>query len=138
MPKLILARHGQSESNKRGIWAGLTNPDLSPQGRMEATVAGQFLINQRIDTAYVSELMRSHNTLLGIVSARGIDKIPVITSAALNEKDYGIFTGKNKWQVKDEVGEEMFRLIRRSWKHRIKDGESLQDVHARIVPFHTQ
>jgi 2,3-bisphosphoglycerate-dependent phosphoglycerate mutase len=55
---------------------------------------------------------------------------------ALNEKDYGVFTGKNKQQVRREVGDEGFQRIRRSWGFRPEGGESLEDVHARIIPLH--
>ena len=35
--------------------------------------------------------------------------MPTETSAARNERNYGIYTGKNKWQIREEVGDEEFK-----------------------------
>src|SRR6185436_13622507 len=56
--------------------------------------------------------------------------------AALNERDYGIHTGKDKWQVRDELGEQAFHDIRRGWDTVVLGGENLKDVHARVVPYY--
>jgi 2,3-bisphosphoglycerate-dependent phosphoglycerate mutase len=55
---------------------------------------------------------------------------------ALNERDYGIYTGKNKWDIKAEVGQIKFDQIRRGWDVAIPEGESLRQVYARSVPFY--
>ena len=65
----------------------------------------------------------------------GID-VPTVAAAALNERDYGIYTGKNKWDIKKEVGDEQFKNIRRGWDFGIEKGESLKDVYARVVPYY--
>ena len=57
---------------------------------------------------------------------------------SLNERHYGVHTGKNKWQVKEEVGEEEFQNIRRGWDVKIREGETLKDVHARVVPYYEE
>ena len=61
--------------------------------------------------------------------------IPTEIDPALRERSYGIYTGKNKWQVKEEVGEEEFQRIRRSWDHPIPEGENLKQVYERVVPY---
>ena len=60
---------------------------------------------------------------------------PTVEHQALNERHYGIYQGKNKWEVKEQVGEEEFQKIRRSWDHKIAEGETLEDVYKRIVPY---
>ncbi|MBI3069894.1 MAG: 2,3-bisphosphoglycerate-dependent phosphoglycerate mutase [Candidatus Levybacteria bacterium] len=55
---------------------------------------------------------------------------------SLNERDYGEFTGKNKWQIKEEVGDEEFLKIRRGFDHPIPGGETLKDVFSRVVPYY--
>jgi len=134
MSKLILARHGQSEWNKLGKWTGLTDV-----GRHEAQRAGLNLASIAIDAVYTSPLKRCLSTvheILGIRENNGVGDIPVIKSEAITEKNYGVLTGKNKFEVRDEVGEEEFMRIRRSWDYQIEDGESLKQVHARVAPFH--
>ena len=61
--------------------------------------------------------------------------IPLIKDPALNERDYGIYTGKNKWEVEKEVGPEEFNSIRRKWDKLIPGGESLKQVYGRVIPF---
>jgi 2,3-bisphosphoglycerate-dependent phosphoglycerate mutase len=133
----MLARHGESEWNRLGIWTGLTDVDLSGRGRMEAQQAGLKLAQCAIDAVYTSPLKRCLSTADEILGVRDdATYIPVIPTPALTEKDYGVFTGKKKFEVRDEVGEEEFRRIRRSWDYQIEGGQSLEQVHAKVAPFH--
>lgn len=137
MPTLILARHGESLWNREGLWTGLTDIELSEVGHEEAAHAGAFLANTPIDRAFVSELSRARQTIEAILQFQQNTKdIPVVEDPALNEKDYGIYTGKNKAHVRQEVGEEVFGLIRRSWDYQIEGGQSLRQVHAAVASFH--
>lgn len=137
MSKLILARHGESLWNREGLWTGLTDVELSNLGHEEAAQAGTFLADMPIDRAFASMLRRARQTVGGILRLQPDGaRIPVFRDPALNEKDYGIYTGKSKAQVRQEVGDEVFQLIRRSWDYEIEGGESLSQVHARVVPFH--
>ena len=136
MAKLILVRHGESEWNAKGLWTGLTDIGLSEKGKEEAREAAKSLKNIRIDLAYTSVLIRANQTLEEIRKIVGLDNIIIVKDKALNEKDYGVFTGKNKWEVQKEYGEEKFRQIRRGWSYQIPNGESLKDVYNRTIPYY--
>jgi len=138
MAKLFLVRHGKSEWNKLGQWTGWTDVSLADEGHHEARLAGEALRGQDIHKAYTSMLKRTHETFEGIREALGIPSLSHTSHEPLNERNYGIHTGKNKWQVKDEVGEEEFQRIRRGWDVVIPEGETLKDVHARVVPFYVE
>ncbi|MFZ1720773.1 MAG: histidine phosphatase family protein [Candidatus Moraniibacteriota bacterium] len=140
MAKLILARHGKSAYNKLGLWTGHTDVDLDEDGHIEAECAGKALCGITIHHAHVSQLKRTHQTLDGIKRGLGlgIDDLVPVKHHALNERHYGIHTGKNKWEVKESVGEEEFRNIRRHWNHPIPEGETLKDVHDRVVPYYKE
>ena len=43
---LVLVRHGQSEWNKKNLFTGWKNPDLTPRGVEEAIAAGNELKNK--------------------------------------------------------------------------------------------
>jgi len=135
MAKLILVRHGKSEWNALGLWTGWTDVSLAPEGVEEAKRAGQALKDIKIDKAYVSALKRAQETLSGIVGELGYE-IPTVITPAINERDYGIYTGKNKWQVKEEIGEEGFNAIRRGWDVPVPKGETLKVVYERTVPYY--
>jgi 2,3-bisphosphoglycerate-dependent phosphoglycerate mutase len=62
----------------------------------------------------------------------------MIRDKALNERDYGDLTAKNKWAIRDEYGEEQFLKWRRSWDFPPPNGEALKDVYARVVPYYEQ
>ncbi|MEK7450917.1 MAG: 2,3-diphosphoglycerate-dependent phosphoglycerate mutase [Patescibacteria group bacterium] len=134
MSQLILVRHGESEWNLRGIWTGLTDIGLSEKGKEQARLVGEKLKDFPIDFAFTSILIRAKQTLSEIKSVLGID-VPTFEDKALNERDYGIYTGKNKWEIKKEVGDERFQNIRRGWDVPIENGESLKDVYNRVVPY---
>ena len=136
MAKLILVRHGKSSWNKLGLWTGHTDVDLTEEGHVEAERAGELIRDIEIHHAHVSFLKRTHQTLDGIKRALGRDDIEPQMHAALNERHYGVHTGKNKWEIKEAVGEEEFTKIRRNWDHFIPEGETLKDVHARVVPYY--
>ena len=138
MPYLALTRHGQSEYNAAGLWTGLTDIELNDAGIAEAKVAAEALKDLKFDTAFTSDLKRAQETLNLILGELGQTGIPITRSPALNERDYGDLTGKNKWQGRDEYGEEQFLKWRRSWDYPVPGGETLKDVHARVVPYYEQ
>lgn len=136
MANLFLVRHGESEWNAKGVWTGLTDIPLSGKGREEGRAAGSALKEYKIDIAYTSPLARAKQTLDEIKNVLGLTNLQTIEDKALNERDYGDFTGKNKWEIEKEVGEDKFHEIRRGWNIPIKNGETLKDVYSRVVPYY--
>lgn len=135
MAYLVLVRHGESTWNAKGIWTGLTDVGLTEKGRDEARKAGEAIKEINFQTAFVSVLKRARETLEEMEKVLGA-KIPTIENAALNERDYGDYTGKNKWEVKKQLGDEEFLKLRRSWDYQIPHGESLKDVYNRTVFYY--
>ncbi|MBA3723836.1 MAG: 2,3-diphosphoglycerate-dependent phosphoglycerate mutase [Candidatus Levybacteria bacterium] len=135
MAHLILVRHGESEWNAKGLWTGWTDVNLSENGREEAKKAGEALKDIHLDVAFTSALKRAQQTLEEIQGVLGTNLEP-IADKALNERSYGDFTGKNKWEVKEQIGEEEFQKIRRSWDYPPANGESLKMVYERVLPYY--
>lgn len=138
--KLILARHGESLYNADGIWTGHLDPDLSEKGKQHARAIGKVLKQHEIHYAYTSDLIRSMNTwnIINDEATGGSKQIPTKSHAHLRERNYGSFNGKNKWQVKQEVGDEEFARIRRSWDYSVPEGESLKAVYDRVIPYYNK
>lgn len=136
---LVISRHAESEWNLLGKWTGLTDVNLTEKGMHESTMLGELLQDIDFDGAYTSDLKRTRQTLAGIIKGKKatitVEDASVRHHAALNERDYGDLTGKNKWEVKEEVGEEAFNGIRRGWDYPVPGGETLKAVHGRVVPF---
>jgi len=132
---LALVRHGESTWNARGIWTGWENPPLSQKGIEEARKAGKLLKDIKFDLAYTSSLIRAKQTLEEIEKVFGVN-LATFENSALKERDYGNYTGKNKWSILKELGEEGFKKLRRGWDVPISNGETLKDVYNRVVPYY--
>lgn len=137
MAFLILIRHGVTDWNVEGRWHGLSDIPINTEGAKEANLAAEAIKDLRIDSAYTSDLIRTKQTYQKICDALTLT-CPVIHTPALNERDYGMFTGKNKWEVRDQLGEEEFLKLRRDYKQPIPGGESLKDVYGRVVPYYKE
>ena len=137
MGYLVLVRHATSEYNKKGWWCGWDNPHLAPEGIEEAKHTGTFLTDIHFDEAFTANQIRSQETFEEIRKVLGYE-IPTTANNALNERNYGDFTRKNKWEVKEQVGEEEFQKIRRGWDYPIPNGESPKQVYEREIPYFTE
>lgn len=136
MAYLVLVRHGESEWNSLGKWTGWTDVDLTEKGIEDAKKAGEALKDIHFDKGYVATLKRAKKTLDEMLKVLGQEELEVIEDKAVNERDYGDYTGKNKWEVQKEIGEEEFKKLRRGWDYPIPNGESLKMVYDRVVPFY--
>ena len=135
MGLLVICRHGESEWNLLGKWTGWTDVGLTEKGWADSVCLGVLLKDIKFGEAYTSALKRTHQTLDALLEGCGIVSLKTTRATELNERDYGDLTGKNKWQVKDEIGEEAFNRIRRGWDYPVPGGETLKDVYARVVPY---
>jgi 2,3-bisphosphoglycerate-dependent phosphoglycerate mutase len=134
---LVLVRHGQSQWNAKGLWTGWTDIPLSEEGKKEAADVGNKLTDIHFDQGYTSVLSRAKQTMEEIQKATA-QSFPVIASEKLNERNYGVYTGKNKWEIKEKLGEDEFTQLRRSWDYPIEQGESLKQVYERTIPYFKQ
>lgn len=137
MAYLILVRHGVTDWNVAGRWHGLTDIPLNDEGRKQAREAARLLSGMKVDSVYTSVLSRVTQTYDEICSNLGL-VCPFTAHPALNERDYGIYTGKNKWEVEKQLGHEEFIKLRRNWNQPIPQGESLKDVYGRVVPYYKE
>lgn len=138
MAYLALVRHGLSEYNKKGLWTGLRDPDLAEEGLVDAKSVAATLEGIKFDYAFSSPLLRHTHTLEIVLRDLGQADIPNLRDVALNERDYGVYTGKNKWEIKKELGDEEFKKLRRSWSYPVPEGESLKDVSERVTAFYKE
>jgi len=134
--KLLLLRHAESEWNACGVWSGLADVDLTEKGKQDCSYLGKALkdLGIKIDVAIHTKLDRTKETLENVCQVIGDDDIKVVCDDVVKERDYGNYTGQDKWKVKEEVGEEQWQKIRRGWDEPVPNGESLKDVYERVVP----
>ncbi|KAK0449833.1 phosphoglycerate mutase [Desarmillaria tabescens] len=91
MITITFIRHGQSEDNPRGIWAGWKDAPLSELG-IRAKALSDHLTTTKIDLIYSSPLMRARQTGEAVQSGQLIPPI-LITNPHLREQHWGIAEG---------------------------------------------
>jgi 2,3-bisphosphoglycerate-dependent phosphoglycerate mutase len=128
-------RHGASDWNLKNIFTGWIDISLAPQGITEAHAAAQKLKNYHFDVAFTSVLKRATETLDIVLQDLSQTHIPVFKDKALNERHYGDLQGKNKEDIRKEVGDSQLLLWRRSYDVAPPHGESLKDTAARTLPY---
>ncbi|NPA55220.1 MAG: 2,3-bisphosphoglycerate-dependent phosphoglycerate mutase [Epsilonproteobacteria bacterium] len=117
MAKLVLVRHGKSVWNLENKFTGWVDVDLSPKGIEEAKKAGERLKHTNIvfDIAFSSMLKRAIKTGFYILDELDQLYIDHLKDWRFNERHYGALTGKNKDEVKAQLGQEQFLIYRRSY-----------------------
>ncbi len=134
---LVLVRHGESEWNRRNLFTGWKDPDLTEKGVIEARWAGRVLRDEKLkfDIAFTSELKRAQHTLDIILDESRQPHVETIRDLALNERSYGDLSGLNKDEARERWGEEQVKIWRRSFDIAPPGGESLKDTAARVLPY---
>ena len=117
MYTLVVIRHGESEWNKKNLFCGWTDVDLTENGFREAKEAGKLLKAEgfTFDKCYTSVLKRAIHTAYSVLDEMDLVWIPVIKNYHLNERHYGALQGLNKTETTDKYGEEQVHLWRRSY-----------------------
>jgi probable phosphoglycerate mutase len=88
--EILLIRHGQSQANVDIIFAGHLDSPLSELGERQALLLKEYLLTQKIDRLYSSDLIRAKNTIKPYADQVGL---PIITSEKLREFYGGDFEG---------------------------------------------
>ena len=134
---LILVRHGQSEWNKKNLFTGWKDPDLTKKGVREANSVGKLLLRKKIKfhIMFTSDLIRAQKTGEIILKILNQQNIETIRNKALNERDYGDLSGLNKDEAKKRWGEKQVQRWRRSFDEPPPGGESLKETADRVIPF---
>lgn len=143
MNKLILLRHGQSKWNLENRFTGWKNVPLTKKGELEAKKAGELIKKHKIhiDNVFSSVLDRANRTAeialkeADLINLWENDKLVMIRSEQLNERDYGDLVGLNKQETAEKFGEKQVHIWRRSYDTPPPNGESLKNVVDRVSPY---
>ena len=162
MARLVLLRHGESEWNAKGLFAGWVDVGLAARGLAEASGAGRRLIEAGLapEVVHTSVLTRAVQTANATLDPAGLAWLPVRRSWRLNERHYGVLQGRSRAATRAEFGEKQYMLWRRSYHvppppinddqllaqardpryasvppELLPPCESLQDVQRRLLPY---
>ena len=117
MATLVLLRHGESEWNKKNLFTGWVDVDLTELGEEQARLGGlqlaeADLLPTVLHTSLMTRAIRTSNIAL---EACQRSWIPVKRHWRLNERHYGALQGLDKTATREKYGEEQFMLWRRSY-----------------------
>ncbi|MFD9614894.1 2,3-diphosphoglycerate-dependent phosphoglycerate mutase, partial [Streptomyces sp. NPDC059083] len=117
MTTLVLLRHGESDWNRKNLFAGWVDVDLTAVGEAEARRAGELLVEHGLlpDVVHTSVLRRAIRTSQIVLDVADRHWLTPHRSWRLNERHYGALQGKDKAQVREEFGDEQFTSWRRSF-----------------------
>ena len=130
MIEIILVRHGETEWNRREIFRGRADIELSDTGAKQAELLARYLSQVGIAAIYSSPLKRALTTAEAIASYHKID---VKTSVGLIDIDYGKWQGMSQQQVKDTYRELYAEWLKNPHQTKIPGGESLAKVRRRAL-----
>jgi probable phosphoglycerate mutase len=129
--KIILIRHGHVEGIEPERFRGRRDVPLTPRGQAEAqAVAGRVARAWRPHQIYTSPLERCVAT--GAAIARAC-KIEARTLAALNDIDYGAWEFASHREMQESNPALFAAWFATPQLVRFPDGESLQDLAARVA-----
>ena len=129
--KIWFVRHAQSEYNKNHLFTGWHDPELTEKGIEAARSLSVELSRVSFDYVFSSPLKRASSTAKCIVN----NSTDIKYDERLKERSYGDWSGLNKSDIKEKIGEKQFFSARRGWDTKPPNGESLKDVSLRVGSF---
>jgi broad specificity phosphatase PhoE len=131
--RLLLVRHGETESNRKGLALGRADVPMNGLGQEQATQLAEALRREPIGAVYTSPLSRTRETAGRIGDALGLD---VLIDDSLIEMDVGELDGLEFAEVRERYPEFIETWLSQDGPdHAMPGGESLRDVRDRAWRF---
>jgi len=140
---LYFIRHGESQANEQNRFAGRLDAPLTLLGLRQAEqaadrVAALAASGTRIDEVHTSTLRRAQETARTIT-----DRLPeppdrFTIDEALTERDFGLYSGRNKSLVKKTIGFAGYTEAFHSPTGRPPGGETWSEMYARVAAYYDE
>jgi broad specificity phosphatase PhoE len=106
--RVWIARHGQTESNRSGLFCGHSETDLTALGRSQAEALGRRLAGVPLAAVYTSDFSRAIETAVLAVGGRGLAPVP---DPDLRELHYGEWEMQRESEIR-RTHPDQFKLMR--------------------------
>ena len=131
MTVFLLIRHGESEANREGFFAGQCDVALLDKGLKQAQATAHFIAeNYKADKLYSSDLKRALDTALAVKEQTGL---PVVCDVRLREIFSGQWQGKSFDRIVLEHGESYGVWLKDIGNAVCDGGESVRELGARVM-----
>ena len=129
--RIYIIRHGETETNTKGMLQGWINGPLNENGRALAVFTGRAMKGVRFDACITSPLIRAKETVEIVLRETGND-VPVSFDDRLKEISFG----DKENTVLSEMGAEGVRFMTDPFSMEpFPNGESVRDVCKRTQSF---
>ena len=127
---IFLVRHGTHGALGHSLCGRMPGVALAPAGRQEARRAGRRLAGHSIGQLFASPVQRAQETAVIVGDVVGLAPL---TSAALEEIDFGDWTGRSFAELRNDPGWDRWNQARS--QHRPPGGESMLEVQTRVAAW---
>ncbi|AUG76247.1 Fructose-2,6-bisphosphatase [Kitasatospora sp. MMS16-BH015] len=137
---LYFIRHGESQANEQNRFAGQLDTPLTDLGIRQAEQAAQRVaaLGLTIDEVHVSTLGRARRTAEIVIAGQQRRPGRLVVSESLIERDFGIYSGRNKSLVKKSIGFAGYSEAFHSHTGRPPGGESWREMYDRVAAYHRE
>lgn len=125
---VYFVRHGQTDWNVDHKIQGSVDTELNQTGIQQANEMRDKLAGMNFAAIYTSPLQRAKNTAKIIAQAH--KDVPLIEAPEIAERNFGTYEG-----MSNGPGDNYYGLFDYSMHVEAIDGESLEDLAARVYPF---
>lgn len=129
--RLYLIRHGQVVNHHEYRYNGHFDVDITNTGVDQMHRVSDFLSSHRIDAVYSSDLQRTVKGARIIGKRLGVDPVMV---HSLRELNLGRWEGLTREEAIAKYPEEAHFSFKELATSKVKEGESLLDLRARVIP----
>jgi probable phosphoglycerate mutase len=125
---ILLARHGETDWNRKGRFQGHADPPLNETGRAQAAMLAGELAGIELAVVYSSPLRRALETAKVVAAEHGLEPV---SADALREIDVGSWEGLTRAEVEARFPEQLARWL--DYDQGWRDGETYEAMGRRVV-----
>ncbi len=128
---ICIARHGETDWNKRGVLQGWLDVPINALGRTQAHALAASLADAGFDAVWSSPLARSRETADIVCRVLGLP--PPSCHEGLKEKNFGAVQGIPKNELAELNPALLEQILRRNPAAEFAGGESLDEFADRVL-----
>ena len=130
MTKVLLVRHGESQANRKKIFAGHYDVELEEQGKLQAERTAEYIVeNFDVEKVYASDLKRAYQT--AEATAKKLN-LSVIGVPELREISAGDWEGVSFSELCEKYKEDYAVWLNDIGKAKCTNGESVEELGKRV------
>jgi 2,3-bisphosphoglycerate-dependent phosphoglycerate mutase len=135
MAILGIMRHGPCKELTKGTLTGWNDIPLTECGKREIEITSMLLRRFDWKKIYTSKLVRSIESANIAGDILNISHVPRISHAALNDRNWGIWTNKSAASIEQKLGKHGLSRIKKSFDHPIQGGETRRETYSRVSEY---